>query len=91
MMTVDAVARRMGWCDRTARTYVAAWFNAWEAHRGRVARGETSAAPRVPEVSKVRNGGRGRPRYDVAAASFEAFVRRSAAPANDVARARAAA
>lgn len=91
MMTVDSVARRMGWCDRTARTYVAAWFSAWEAHRGRVARGEASAAPRVPEVTKVHHGGRGRPRYDVSKAGFEAWVRRTTAPANDVARARAAA
>ena len=91
MMTVDDVARRTGWCDRTARTYVAAWFTAWELHRQRIAKGEASTAPRTPETALQRNGKPGRPAYGVDASGFEAWQRNGNAPANDVARARAAA
>ncbi len=84
MLKVRHVARRTKQCARTASTVVAAWFHAWEAHRQRVAKGEPSAAPRVPETWKQRTGGRGRPSYAVDEKGFEAWVR-NGVPANAVA------
>ncbi len=59
-MTVEEVGARLGWCDRKARERVRVWF-------------ERQRDPAVPRVTKPRRACRGRRRYAVDEASFEAW------------------
>ena len=59
-MRVEDVAARLSWCDRKARERVRVWF-------------ERQHDPAVPRVTKPRRACRGRRRYVVDEASFEAW------------------
>lgn len=67
MLTVDDIAARLGASQRSARRLVAAWA-------------ERTADPRVPRVSRLRTGRRGRPAYAVDPDSFAAWLCPSAHP-----------
>lgn len=62
-MRVQEVADAIGCCARSARTFVAAWFE------------RQAVDPSVPRVFQARTGKRGRPAYYVDRKSFEAWKR----------------
>lgn len=61
MLTVDDIAQKLSVSVWTARRYASAWSELQDDNR-------------IPRVSLLRTGRRGRPRYGVDAASFARWL-----------------
>lgn len=61
MLTVEDIADRLRWSQRTAQRFALGWY-------------ERQHDPRVPRVTLRRTGRRGRPGYAIDAESFERWL-----------------